>query len=118
MKKIFYCLVLLLATSFGAASVQAQITTGSISGTVTDVSGAVVPGATVTVKGQSGQNYTAVTNGEGVYTIPGVQAGTPTYTVTISSAGFKTSVVQNVKVDVATPATVNTILEAGKIEET
>jgi hypothetical protein len=118
MKKFTYCLVLLLAATFGAASVQAQLTTGSISGTVTDSSGAVVPGATVTVKGESGQNYTAVTNGEGVYNIPGVQAGTPTYTVSISATGFKTSVIQNVKVDVATPATVNSVLEAGKIEET
>ncbi|HEX2640738.1 MAG TPA: carboxypeptidase regulatory-like domain-containing protein, partial [Pyrinomonadaceae bacterium] len=118
MKKFTYCLILLLAATLGAASVQAQLTTGSISGTVTDSSGAVVPGATVTVKGEAGQNYTAVTNSEGVYTIPGVQAGTPTYTVSISAGGFKTSVIQNVKVDVATPATVNAVLEAGKIEET
>ncbi len=100
------------------AAIQAQLTTGSISGTVTDQSGAVVPGATVSIKGENGQNYTAVTNGEGVYTVPGVGAGTPTYTVTITAKNFKTSVVKNVKVDVATPATVNASLQAGKIEET
>ena len=97
---------------------QAQITTGSISGTVTDQTGAVVPGANVTVKGEAGQQYTAVTKGDGVYTIPGVPAGTPTYTVTITAPSFKTAVIQNVKVDVATPATVNAQLEPGNINET
>jgi len=97
---------------------HAQLTTGSISGTVTDASGAVVPGATVAVKGENGKTYTATANADGVYTIPGVLAGTPTYTVTVSAANFKTSVIQNVKVDVATPATVNAVLQAGNISET
>src|SRR5215212_7780923 len=98
--------------------IQAQITTGSISGTVTDQTGAVVPGANVTVKGEAGQHYTAVTKGDGVYTIPGVPAGSATYTVTITAPSFKTAVIQNVKVDVSTPATVNAQLEPGNINET
>jgi hypothetical protein len=85
---------------------------------VTDQAGAVVPGANVTVKGEAGQSYTAVTKGDGVYTVPGVPAGTPTYTVTVTASGFKTAVIQNVKVDVATPATVNAQLESGNINET
>jgi hypothetical protein len=98
--------------------IQAQSTTGSISGTVTDQTGAVVPGASVTVKGEAGQKYTVVTKGDGVFTIPGVPAGTPTYTVTITAPSFKTAVIQNVKVDVSTPATVNAQLEPGNINET
>lgn len=98
--------------------IQAQSTTGSISGTVTDQTGAVVPGANVTVKGEAGQQYTAVTKSDGGYTVPGVPAGTPTYTVTITAPSFKTAVIQNVKVDVATPATVNAQLEPGNINET
>jgi hypothetical protein len=117
MRKLFNVLALAAMLIFAHAAVHAQTTTGSISGTVTDASGAVVPGATVTVKGENGQSYTAISNSEGVYTIPGVQAGTPTYTVTVSAANFKTSVIKNVKVDVATPATVNAALEAGRIEE-
>jgi Carboxypeptidase regulatory-like domain len=117
MRKFNKILIMGLMLLLAQVAIQAQLTTGSISGTVTDSSGAVVPGATVNVKGQSGQNYTATTNGDGVYTIPGVQAGSPTYTVTITAANFKSSVIQNVKVDVATPATVNTVLQAGKIEE-
>src|SRR3982750_1865325 len=105
MRKLFNILAFAAMLIFAHAAVQAQTTTGSISGTVTDASGAVVPGATVTVKGENGQTYTATANADGVYTIPGVLAGTPTYTVTVSAANFKTSVIQNVKVDVATPAT-------------
>ena len=92
-------------------------TAGSISGTVTDATGSVVAGATVTIKGEAGQSYTATTNGDGVYTVPGVAAGTSTYTVSFNAPNFKTYIVEKVKVDVATPATVNAVLQVGKIEE-
>ena len=97
-------------------AVQAQVA-GSISGTVTDSSGALVPGATVVIKSETGQEFTTTTNQDGFFTVPGVPAGPPTYIVSISAPNFKTSVVQNVKVDVATPSTVNVVLEAGRIEE-
>ena len=47
-----------------------------------------------------------------------MSAGSATYTVTITAPNFKTAVVKNVKVDVATPSTVNVALEAGNVEET
>ncbi len=118
MRKFTTILMAILVIATCQIVIQAQITTGSISGTVTDQTGAVVPGANITVKGEAGQQYTAVTKGDGVYTIPGVPAGTPTYTVTITAPSFKTAVIQNVKVDVATPATVNAQLEPGNINET
>ncbi|HEU4835543.1 MAG TPA: carboxypeptidase-like regulatory domain-containing protein [Pyrinomonadaceae bacterium] len=118
MRKFTTILMAMLVLVTCQIVIQAQITTGSISGTVTDQTGAVVPGASVTVKGEAGQQYTAVTKGDGGYTIPGVPAGTPTYTVTITAPSFKTAVIQNVKVDVATPATVNAQLEPGNINET
>ncbi len=117
MKRFSFIMTSLLAILICHLAIHAQ-TTGSISGTVTDATGALVPGATVTVKGEAGQKYTAVANSDGVYTIPGVTAGTPTYTLSISAPNFKTSVIRNVKVDVATPATVNAVLQAGNIEET
>ncbi|MBC7901241.1 MAG: TonB-dependent receptor, partial [Saprospiraceae bacterium] len=91
-------------------------TTGSISGTVIDQSGAVVPGATITVNGEAGQEFTATASSSGTYIVPAVSSGL--YRVTASSSNFKTSVVRDVKVDVGTPATVDITLEAGKIEET
>ncbi len=118
MRKFTSFLIVGLALFMGQIATHAQQTAGSISGTVSDASGALVPGANVTVKGEAGQEYSATTNKDGVFSIPGVAAGTPTYTVTVTAPGFKTSVVTKVKVDVATPATVNFVLEAGKIEET
>src|ERR1044072_5602717 len=96
---------------------QAQSTTGSISGTVTDQTGAVVPaGRTARLKVRSASNV-RLSPRVTAYTVPGVPAGTPTYTVTITAPSFKTAVIQKVKVDVATPATVNAQLEPGNINE-
>ncbi len=110
-KILVFCLTLLLSQT----AIQAQ-TTGSISGTVVDQAGAVVPGATVVVKGEAGQEFTATTNDDGFYAVPSVSAGL--YTVTVSAANFKTSIIRNVKVDIGLPSTANTDLTAGKIEET
>ena len=99
---------------FHQFSAQAQ-TTGSIGGTVTDSNGAIVPNATVTVRGQSGQEFTAVTSDNGTFRVPSVAAGL--YTVSITSSGFKKSVISNVKVDVGLPTTVDTSLEVGSVEQ-
>ena len=115
MKKLVFGFGLLLAVMLSMTTVQAQVL-GSIAGTVRDTAGAVVPGASVTVKGEAGQEFTATSNSDGVYNIPAVAAGF--YTATITAPNFKTSVVQNIKVDVGTPATVDATLEAGRIEET
>jgi hypothetical protein len=93
-------------------------TTGSIAGTVTDAQGAVVPNVTVTSKNKNtGKEMTAQTNDSGAYKIPVVEAP-GVYTVTAQVSGFKKAVVTDVKVDVATPATVNVVLEVGSTEET
>lgn len=68
-----------------ATSVAAQ--TGSVSGTVLDESGAVVPGATVTLTGPGAQQ-TRFTDQTGVFRFTGVAAGT--YVVAISLSGFST----------------------------
>src|SRR5436190_4530431 len=97
-----------------SAVVLAQ-TTGSISGKVEDVNGALVPNAKIVVRGPGGQEYTAVTTDSGTYRIPAV--GNGIYTVTITANGFKSAVVNEVKVDVGTPATVNAKLEIGDVSQ-
>ncbi|MGH9947415.1 MAG: carboxypeptidase regulatory-like domain-containing protein [Pyrinomonadaceae bacterium] len=91
-------------------------TAGSIAGNITDSNSAVIAGAKVTVVGPSGVDYTVVTSDVGNYRIPALGAGL--YKVTVVAANFKTSVVENVKVDVGTPTTVNVSLEAGVVSET
>lgn len=115
MRKLFNCLSLLLTIIFIQSAIQAQ-TTGSIAGTVIDQNGAVVPSATVVIKGASGQEFTASTSSNGTFSVPAVAAGT--YTVTVSATDFKTTVVENVKVNVGLPTTVDATLQAGNISET
>src|SRR5438067_1421912 len=107
---------LLLAASVPAS---AQITTGTVSGTVKDAQGGVVPGATVVLISETkGTKSTpAVTNATGDYVFPNVTADT--YTVEVSMEGFKTLSRKNVRVSggdrVAVP---NVTLEVGGAAET
>ncbi|MGE5833884.1 MAG: TonB-dependent receptor domain-containing protein, partial [Acidobacteriota bacterium] len=89
----------------------------SISGTVVDSGGGVIPGATVVVKNNaSGTTFNAVTNSAGTFSVPSLAAGT--YTVTVSLSGFKTAVVKDVVLAIGTPGSVKAVLEVGGIEQT
>lgn len=109
-KLLFIVLVILSIVVFASAQ-----TTGSIAGTVADANGALVPNATVLVKGEGGQQFTATTSENGTFRIPAVASGL--YTVTVTSKGFKKSVFNNVKVDLGLPATVDAVLEVGSVEQ-
>ena len=88
----------------------------TLSGTVTDTSGAIIPGASVVVKrADTGLTSEAVTNAEGQFTIPQLAAGR--YTVTVTLAGFKTATVNDVEVNAGVAAAVSVKLEVGGIEE-
>jgi hypothetical protein len=117
----FVCSCLLAAlmsvASSGTAWAQGGSTAASIIGTVSDASGAVIPGATVLVKNNgTATEFNATTNDQGGFTIPAVDPGT--YTVTVTLMGFKTAVLNNVVVNAATPASVRVRLEVGGLEET
>jgi hypothetical protein len=67
---------------------MAQNTTGLLTGSVSDPSGAVIPGATVVLKNeQSGDERKTITNNDGFFSISGVQVGD--YTVIITAQGFE-----------------------------
>ena len=85
--RTFAAMVLALAT---AAAASAQITTGSVTGTVKDAQGGVIPGATVVLISDTKGTRTApvITGTTGDYVVPNV---TPdTYTVEVTMEGFKT----------------------------
>jgi hypothetical protein len=90
-------LLLALGAAAIAAPLYAQgVTTGSMTGVVTDPSKSPIPGASVTaVHEPSGSTYEATTNAEGRYFIPGMRVGGP-YKVTASLSGFQTMVQENV----------------------
>jgi outer membrane receptor protein involved in Fe transport len=109
--------VLLLGLMLATATASAQVLYGSISGTVTDKSGAVIPSATVTITNQAtGEVRTQKSNGDGSYNLLDVLPGTYTLTVaqTGNFAGFTQKSVtvevnQQVRIDIALqPATVAT----------
>lgn len=114
MKIDFKALVFSMAI-LAFASLTALGQAGSIAGTVTDSNGAIIPNASVEVRGAGGQTFTVVTNDNGVYRVPAVATGT--YSVSVTLSGFRRSVVNNVKVDIGTPSTVNIVLQAGDISE-
>src|ERR1044072_2185334 len=96
MKNIF-SLLLTLFVMLGATAVFAQetSTTGSISGSVIDSNGSVVPGAAVKVTGPLGERSGA-TNDQGYFEVQGLVPGN--YTVRVEKSGFKTGEVTNVTV--------------------
>lgn len=101
------CTLLAILLSVVSGHVQAQVTSSAITGRVTDIKGAELPGATVVaVHTPSGSRYGTITNEKGFYTLPGVRVGGP-YTVTVSFVGFKDQVTENVSADLGTSADVS-----------
>ena len=85
----------------------------SIQGTVTDATGAVVPGATVTSTNQAtGVTATTVSSGSGFYRIEHLPPGA--YTVTVEAPSFSRSVNRDVQVLAETPRGLNVTLQAGQ----
>ena len=85
---IKFC-TLLFAVLTVCALAYGQTSRATITGTVKDSAGAVLPGATVTVANQdTGVTFTSPTNGDGVYSIPNLPVGV--YTLEVRHSGFKT----------------------------
>ena len=112
----FLALSLLSLLSFCAVA-RAQVTTGSILGTVHDASGAVLPDATITVI-DTGKGTTVVkqTDSEGNYSVPYLLPGS--YNISVESKGFKRSLQNNVVVDIDQKAQIDFSLEPGGASET
>jgi hypothetical protein len=105
-------IVVCLFALFSFAAVHSQVSTGSILGSVTDPSGAVVPGATITITNvATNVAFSTVSNGSGLYTVPNLAAGR--YRVDITSSNFRSESVQDVILDVGEERTVNFNLKVG-----
>src|SRR5687768_3982950 len=112
MKNVFRLLVLMCFALASTAVFAQEATTGSIGGTVTDMNGAAVPGAKVTVTGQTGEK-TTVTSDQGVFEVDGLLPGS--YSVKVEQQGFKTALTNNVQVNVTKKSALTFKLEAGEI---
>ena len=105
---------LLLAT---ATPPTAQTLTSRVEGTVQDEAGGVIPGAAVTMtEVDTNVVREAFTNDRGLYLFPQVPAGT--YRVAAAVPGFSTTVIEDVRVVVSAPASIDVVLEVGGVAET
>jgi outer membrane receptor protein involved in Fe transport len=94
-----------------------QAITGTIVGTVSDPTGAVITGAEVVAKNVgTGLTYSTTTGSEGFYTLTKIPPGS--YDVTVQSKGFKTSVSAGNTVDVEKTTRVDFSLVTGAVSET
>jgi len=111
LRMILAAFVVLLTTAL-----VAQTFRGTILGTVTDASGAVVSGASVKVHNvNTGQDRTTQTSADGSYTVSELQIGS--YDVSVSQSGFQTSVTSSVAVDVGSERRVDFALKPGQVTE-
>jgi len=97
-------------------SARGQFRAG-VGGTVTDTSGAVIAGATVTVTNQeTGKSQPVTTSDAGFYRVSGLPPGA--YTVTVSFTGFKDETVKDIQVHAEEIQGVNVTLQPGTAKET
>ncbi len=94
-----------------------QGNTAPMNGTVTDPSGAAVPGAEIQVK-NTNTDFSArtTTNDRGEWAVPSLPAGS--YQVTVNKAGFRVANASNISMQAGVPATVPVKLEVGQTSET
>ncbi|MBI4483405.1 MAG: TonB-dependent receptor [Acidobacteria bacterium] len=99
-----------------SSNLFAQLTTGTISGTVTDTTGGVIPGAQITVKNtDTGVARSLVTDAGGRYEAPSLPLGN--YEVTAELSGFQTTIRRGIGLTVGRHAVVDLVLQVGEITQ-
>ena len=112
MNSLLKCVCMVLASLFFASFACAQ--EGSVTGSVRDSSGAVIPNASVTVTNvQQGWVRTATTNATGDYLVPGLPAGI--YNITVKAAGFDQYQVKDLVLRVAEKTRADATLTLGQM---
>jgi len=107
---------LLLSSTLSVVLAQSQAASGSIEGSITDSTGAVVPDAKVTARNrQTGLNRDSITNSEGLYRLPLLPVGD--YDLTIDKQGFSSVKREAVKIEVGQKLTIDVQLGAAGATE-
>jgi hypothetical protein len=116
-KNITLLAIVLVLVCLSAMNVSAQVTaSATLQGTVTDKSGAVVPGAEVKATDkQTGAVRTETTNNSGLYVFNLLPAGT--YDVRVSLKGFSTALFENVELAVSRTTTIDALLAVSQQSE-
>ena len=94
------------------AKLSAQVVGATVSGTVVDTTGGVIPNAEVTIKNvATGITRMTVTNGSGLYTVPNLQPGP--YEITVAAGGFNTDVRNGITLNVGQELVLNFTVKPG-----
>ena len=116
MRKLARQIAIAVAGLVGATTAHAQVTTGTLVGTVKDQQGAAVPGASVTITNQGqGTSSTHSTDADGSFNAPFLIPGI--YDVTIELAGFRKHVHRGVVLQVNQRARIDATLEIGGLTD-
>jgi hypothetical protein len=118
-KSLLFALVfVLLALGISLPpQIRAQVAGATMSGTVTDASGAALAGAQVAIRdNDTGITRTATADGAGFYTVPNLQPGN--YEVTFTAPGFATEVQSGVTLTVGLQQVLNMKMKVGQVTET
>src|SRR5215475_4304564 len=111
-KASLIALLILIGASIG----WAQAITGTILGTVTDSSGAVLPGVTITaVNIGTNQSRSTITNESGVYSLPSLQIGS--YRVEAELPGFKKEIRSGITLQVDQRARIDFGMQVGQVSD-
>ncbi|HEY1580688.1 MAG TPA: carboxypeptidase regulatory-like domain-containing protein [Terracidiphilus sp.] len=114
--RVLLTLVVIAVALLLSYPAHAQKITGTISGAVTDVGGAAVSGAAVTVTNTATSRvYTVTSDAQGGYTVSDLPEST--YRVEVKATGFQNSITQGVVVHVSTTTNVNAQLKLGSVSE-
>ncbi|MBI4443400.1 MAG: TonB-dependent receptor [Acidobacteria bacterium] len=106
---------LILLAFLGQVSLRAQ-STGTISGTVSDATGAVIPGAEISVRNvETGLTRALTSNERGRYAVPQLPPGS--YEISASTAGFQTEVRRGITLTIGREAVVDFSLSVGAVAE-
>lgn len=96
---------------------QAQVSGATLSGTVTDASGALVPKAAVVIRNtDTGATRDVTTNGDGFYSAPNLNPGN--YEVKVSAKGFSAVLQKNIVLTVSAQQTLSPVLAVGSVNQT
>jgi hypothetical protein len=106
---------LLLTVTFSIQA-HAQVTGGTLNGTISDASGAVIPDAQISIKNvATGLTRNMTTDTAGFYTAPNLLPGN--YEITVSERGFETQVRTGINLDVGAEQVLNITMQVGQVTE-
>lgn len=110
------CFAMLAVMLLPVSTAQAQVLYGSLTGNVTDPTGAVIPGAKVTAANVgTAASHDATTDDRGVYIFSGLLPGV--YKVSISAPGFSTAVAEGIRIDANILVRTDVKLQVGQVSQ-